>query len=130
MENTLGLNPSDASLTSSTLVPRTKSSGESLVGSSPIPGTNIHGKRVTCIIIDDLQESEMSIPIPPQSPDYEFKSLPSKPTSDKPNLKDFDDDCNWKQSPTNPDVQINIITGKMRTRDMHIPNGPKTGGNP
>ena len=39
MENTLGLSPSDASLTSSTLVPRTKSSDESLVGSSPIPGT-------------------------------------------------------------------------------------------
>ena len=63
----------------------------------------------------------MSIPIPPQSPDYESKPLPSKPDTDKPNLKDFDDEANWRQSPTNPAIEINIITGRMRTKDFTKP---------
>ena len=38
-----------------------KSSGESLIGSSPIPGTTFHGKRAMAIIVDDV--SQHSVPI-------------------------------------------------------------------
>lgn len=111
MVNTLGLNPSDASL----------------VGSSPIPGTTpLRGMRALLILIDDYMENIMSIPTPHEPDDYDFKPInPSAP--DKPNLKDFDDESNWLQSTTNPSIQINRITGKMRTKDFINPeNYPKS----
>ena len=66
----------------------------------------------------------MSIPKPPEPPDYEPKPL-SQPV--KPNLKDFDHESNWRQSTTNPAIEINIITGRMRTKDFTKPgNYPKS----
>ena len=64
----------------------------------------------------------MTIPTPHEPTEYEFKPLPPKPET-KPNLKDFDHEANWKQSPTNPDVQINIIIGRLRTKDFSKPPG-------
>ena len=62
----------------------------------------------------------MSIPKPHEPEDYESKPL-RKSTANKPNLKDFDDEANWLTSPTNPSVEYNIITGRVRTKDFSNP---------
>lgn len=58
----------------------------------------------------------MSIPTPHESDSGDFKPL--EKSTDKVDLKDFDAPTNWIQSPTNPLVEINKITGKMRTKDF------------
>ena len=70
----------------------------------------------------------MSIPIPKDFPSDDFKRIPApEPTLDKPNLKDFDNEANWRQSATNPSIEVNIITGKFRTKDFLITgNYPKS----
>jgi hypothetical protein len=69
----------------------------------------------------------MSIPTPKDFPSDDFKPLPSSPPEDKPNLKDFDNEANWRQSTTNPSIEVNTITGKFRTKDFIIPeNYPKS----
>jgi hypothetical protein len=60
----------------------------------------------------------MTLPTPHEPENTDNKPLSPSPTSsDKPNLKDFDDESNWIDSPTNSAIQINQITGAMRTKD-------------
>ena len=70
----------------------------------------------------------MSIPIPHEPDNPDNKPLPSPSTNpSKPNLKDFDHASNWITSPTNPAIEINTITGRMRTKDFSRPeNYPKS----
>lgn len=59
----------------------------------------------------------------------DFKPLTPKPTNstNKPNLKDFDDTANWVQHPTNSSIELNISTGRIRTKDFSLKeNYPKS----
>jgi hypothetical protein len=70
----------------------------------------------------------MPIPIPHEPDNPDNKPLPSPPSPPaKPTLKDFDDESNWITSPTNPAIEINTITGRMRTKDFgNETNYPKS----
>jgi hypothetical protein len=66
----------------------------------------------------------MSIPTPSDPNNPDFKPLPTDVV--KPNVKDFDDKANWITSSTNPSIECNVITGKLRTKDFSKPhNYPK-----
>lgn len=64
----------------------------------------------------------MSIPTPKEFPSPDFKQIPT-PAPTPTAKKDPDHESNWITSSTNSLIEINRVTGKMRTKDFnpHIP---------